>query len=237
MFDAIAGHLNLTEIALAAYLVLVFPGMQLRNSRKADPDVPRPMAERFLPTIAMMGIPLLVLALDWLAAGRSTAALGLAVPIPFRGQIGFAIAGILILGMLLAPLLPWPKNDPEKRAAGHARLKKAGLAPETPLEMAFVVQLAFLIGCGAEILYRAFLLWVFTPFTGVAGAVVIAALAYGIGHGFAKWREALGAVASAFVFTIAYVLTGSLWWLMAIHTFLPLYAGWSGYRFASAKPA
>ncbi len=237
MFGTIAGHLNFLDVALAVFLVLVFPAVQLRNGLRPEPQITRSMSQRYLRSGAMMALPLLVLAFDWLATARNVAALGLAVPIPFRGQIGLAIAGILILGMLLAPLLPWPKRNPEKEAVQHARLKKAGLAPETPLEMVFVVQLAFLIGCGAEILYRGFLLWAFTPFAGTAGAVVIVALAYGIGHGFVKWREALGAIVSAFIFTIAYAVTGSLWWLMAIHTFAALYGGWSGYRFASTKPA
>lgn len=237
MFATIAGHLNLLDIALIVILVLVFPAIRLLNSRKPEPENPRPMAQRYLRTIATLGVPLLVLVLDWLATGRGAAALGLAIPLPFRGRIGLAIASVLVLGMTISPLLPWLKSSPEKRAAQQARLKARGLVPETSREAALFLIVAVLIGCGAEILYRAFLLWAFTPFAGVAGAVVIAALAYGIGHGFEKWREAAGAVVSAFVFTAAYALTGSLWWLMAIHSFVALYAAWSGYRFAHAKPA
>ena len=135
-----------------------------------------------------------------------------------------------MLALTLVTVVQFSTRDPRKLEAMRARMKRGGLSPETPRELALGMVYAFIVGCGSEILFRAFLLWVFTPFAGLAGAVAIAALAYGIGHGFRNRRQALSAILSALAFTLGYALTFSLWWLMAIHTFAALQASWSGYR-------
>ena len=74
------------------------------------------------------------------------------------------------------------------------------------------------------------------PAIGITGAVIVAALAYGVGHGFKTWQQALGSAAAAFAFTIAFALTNSLWWLMAFHTAVAVQSGWAGYRLSKAAP-
>jgi membrane protease YdiL (CAAX protease family) len=78
------------------------------------------------------------------------------------------------------------------------------------------------VGCRSDsvnqLLYRGFLMLVLTP-----GAVILAALAYGAGHGYKSRGQFAGSIVSAFLFTIGYVLTGSLWWLMLLHMGLPLF--------------
>jgi hypothetical protein len=53
---------------------------------------------------------------------------------------------------------------------------------------------------------------------------VVAATAYGGAHGFRDIRQFGGSVVSALAFTMGYALTHSLWWLILIHTALPLLA-------------
>ena len=84
-------------------------------------------------------------------------------------------------------------------------------------------------------LYRGFLLWWLTPLVGIIGAVVLASLAYGLAHGWKSRWEGLGSIASAFLFTIGFAVTGSLWWLIAIHTGLPLIALLANWRANDGK--
>jgi hypothetical protein len=51
-----------------------------------------------------------------------------------------------------------------------------------------------------------------------------------VGHGYQGVGKMAASIVSALLFTLAYVLTGSLWWLMLLHVLLPLYMGLSGYR-------
>lgn len=71
-------------------------------------------------------------------------------------------------------------------------------------------------------LYRGYLWWILAPLLGSVGAVLVMGLSYGLAHGY-RGRGALAAsVVSALLFAAAYALTHSLWWLIVIHTGLPL---------------
>jgi len=91
-------------------------------------------------------------------------------------------------------------------------------------------------GFGWEILYRGFLLWWLAPLVGIIAAVSISSLAYGLAHGWQSQAQGIGSIVSAFLFTIGYALTGSLWWLIAIHTALPLVGLLAAWRARTGKP-
>jgi len=128
-----------------------------------------------------------------------------------------------------------PARPPKQNAELGSRLSEAGLIAATPDDLAYSVVLALLIGCGTELLFRGFLYGFFAPLIGQIGALVVAALAYGLGHGSRTTGQAVGSVVSAFAFTIAFALTGSLWWLMLVHTAVGLSGLWWGYRLASSR--
>jgi len=75
---------------------------------------------------------------------------------------------------------------------------------------------------GWEVLYRGFLLQLLPPIIGLPFAIVASALAYGIAHGYKNPKELIASIISAFIFTIAYAWTHSIWWLILIHVGLPL---------------
>jgi len=104
----------------------------------------------------------------------------------------------------------------------------AAMMPQTVSERRLAVVAFVVIGVAWEVLYRGYLLWRLTPRLGLIGAIVVAALAYGLAHGVKTARQLGASLAAAFVFTIAYALTKSLWWLMIIHAGLPLLAMQAG---------
>jgi len=191
----------------------------------------RTLVQRYQRTILLMGIPLAFLAADWLCSQRDTAALGLGIPVPLRGEIGLAVAIVALISVTV-----WPQTKGKDNDDTRAQMKQAGMMIGTPGEFGIFLPVTVFVGCGAEILFRGFLLWAFAPFVGIAGAVVVAALAYGVGHGSVSRKQLAGSVLSAFLFTIAYAVSGSLWWLMLIHTGLMLHGGWRGYRLARVQP-
>jgi membrane protease YdiL (CAAX protease family) len=80
-------------------------------------------------------------------------------------------------------------------------------------------------GVAWEVLFRGYLLWALTPRVGIVGAVFVASVAYGVAHGYKSPRQFTSSLVSALLFTIAYALTHSLWWLMLIHGGLPVMVG------------
>lgn len=209
-------RMNIVDYVLAAALLLFLPGEALFHSLSPTPRPPRPLAARMIRTIRMIGVLLLVLAILWWWEGRALALLGFDLPLTTGGLIGLGIAAVL-LALLALPALMARSGNPLPDRPG-----RSDVLPKIPAETQIYVAFAFAAGIGWEVLYRGYLLWALTPFVGLWGGVVIAAIAYGLAHASRKLGAILGAVISSFAFTIGYALTGSLWWLIVIHVALPL---------------
>ena len=208
--------------ALGLLLVVALPWRALSNSRRGKR--PRSRTRRYLATIGeiaalLIGLGLIV-HLHEVGAGE----LGLGWPPPPAGRIGFAVAAVIVVGLLGAVLFLKPKRGPVREQKAMAALPQS--RDET---LAFLAFTPF-AGFGWEILYRGFLLWWLTPLVGIVVAVGIASIAYGLAHGWKGRTQGLASIVSAFLFTIGYAVTGSLWWLIAIHTALPLVGLLAGRR-------
>lgn len=171
-------------------------------------------AERYKKTIALVVGLLALLAADWLLNGRTAAMLGLAQPTTASAIIGLCIAVVVLL-FLGAVSIRHAHAPKEKNAA------QAELMPTTQDELRIFLILAIAVGFGWEALYRGFLLFYLEPHVGVGAAVALAAIAYGVAHGFKSKKQFFGSILSAFVFTIAYAVTANLWWLILLHMGLP----------------
>lgn len=214
----------MTEAVLAVWLVAVLPAyMGWKSLRPKRPD--RSRTGRYLATIGLVAISVAALAAIWIAQGRTGADLGLAIPPPLAGMIGLLIAA-LIIPILIVMMRAKTRIDRPPSEAMNA------LLPETRSEAFLFVVFSVVAGFGWEVLYRGFLLWFLQPFVTVWGAVLIAAIAYGLAHGIADKRRIGPSLLSALVFTAAYALTHSLWWLIVIHIALPLLGA-----FAARRPA
>lgn len=201
------------DYILIAILVAVLPAEALWKTLRA-PDRPKPsITTRLLRSIRVIVVLTAFLAVLWWWAARPIALLGLDLPVSTTGLIGLGAAAA-ILG-LLAVLARSAK-------ATAGREVSSDLLPRTQNEKTVFVGFALAAGIGWELLYRGYLLWALTPWLGTAGAVTVAAIGYGLGHGSKGAASLAGAVVSSFLFTIAYALTGSLWWLMLLHAGLPL---------------
>ena len=148
--------------------------------------------------------------------GRSAALLGLDLPVSTTGLIGIAAALVILAALAAAILLKRPATP----SAGQS--PRADLLPQTDRDTRLFILFSLVAGFGWELLYRGFLLWALTPLLGAPAAVVVAATAYGLAHGSRGIGSLIGAIISSFLFTIAYALTGSLWWLILLHVGLPL---------------
>jgi membrane protease YdiL (CAAX protease family) len=207
---------------LGLVLVVALPARALRNSWSKR--TPRSRTRRYVATIVEIAGLLLGLVAVAGIEGFGAAELGLAWPPPRAGVIGLAIAAVLIAGFAAAVLLMKTKRPSAREQEAMAQL------PAGREELIAYLAFTPFAGFGWEILYRGFLLWWLTPLIGIVGAVVIASVAYGLAHGWKSRAEGIGSIVSAFMFTIAFAVTGSLWWLIAVHTALPLVGLLAGWR-------
>jgi membrane protease YdiL (CAAX protease family) len=218
------------ELLFAFYLVIVMPARALWRSFRprppGPPDPPAPRLRGYWRRGRYIGLLLAVLcAVEW-QAGRTLADLGLDIPLSRAGAWGL-IGAVGVLTVLHVAGLLWERRmTPAARAAQARKLEDGMPWPVTRAETAGFVAWMVLMCTAWEVLYRGFLLLVLAPLCGVPLATVAAALAYGAGHGYKSRAQFIGAIVSAFVFTLAYVWTGSLWWLILIHVVMPLAGLW-----------
>lgn len=204
------------DYVLVGVLVLLLPAEALWLTLRPRPGSKRSLTSRLFRTMRTVAALLLVLFGIWWWEGRALAQLGLDMPVSTIGMIGIAAAAV-ILGLLAAMILL------KRGTATDAKPPPgADLLPQTAGETRLFLLFSLVVGSGWELLYRGYLLWVLTPLMGMPAAIVVAAIAYGLGHGSRDVRSLIGAIVSSFAFTIAYALTGSLWWLIILHIGLPL---------------
>lgn len=214
---------------LATLLILVLPGLAIWRSLRPRAK-PASRMRRYLHSIAYVAVLLLLLAASWWSAGRDGAQLGLGWPFTRGAAIGLVVFVALLAVISTISHFKTRKLTPEAKAELAAKAPGADFMPQNARELAVFLLLAVLLGCGWELLYRGFLWWFLAPRVGMVGAICIAALAYGLGHGVKHRKQAIGSVVSAFAFMIAFVLTRNLWWLMLIHTAMPLAGGLNAWR-------
>jgi len=179
----------------------------------------RPKRSRSLRYVQTM-VEILVLLCGLLAVAVqeriSIADLGLAWPLPNAGWLGLAFAFTLIIVLSTMVLMAKPTSPSQSEQDAMADM------PQSNREAWLFGALAPVLGFGWEILYRAYLLWYLTPLVGLIAAIVIASVSYGLAHGVKSRTRVMGSVVTAFLFTFGFAATRSLWWLVAIHTALPL---------------
>lgn len=221
----------LPELLLTLYLLLILPAHAMwRSNRTNRRKGGRSTMAMYRSNITHIVLLLLALLACTFWSGYTAAQMGLAWPPGTAGMWGLGVAVLAVLGMAVIMPLHAKRMTAEQRAQYEVKAREMPGMPRTPRELAVFVVLAVLLGAGWELLYRGFLLMVLSPVTGTAGAVVLSSLAYGTGHGYHNKKQFIGSIVAAFVFMLAYVATGSLWWLIVIHMYLPLSSGIAGYR-------
>lgn len=199
---------------LGLLLLIALPAEALWRTRRDQSR--RNRIARYKATIllavALLGVLLIVAYIEDLPA----AALGLDINLGTTGVIGLGIAVVVCLGLSLAIVMT------KSIKQGAPSSDNDNLMPEGRREIGYFIGMVLVIGFAWEVLYRGFLLWWLAPLVGVAGAVVLSGVSYGLAHGWKDNRKGLGSIVSALLFATAYALTGSLWWLILIHTALPI---------------
>jgi membrane protease YdiL (CAAX protease family) len=177
----------------------------------------------------MIAIMLLILAFITWRLGWSPADLGFDLPLSRDGAIGLVISVSVIIVFAAVNAL-WKRRHPEEVERAFREIESNPMLPRTPAEMRWAAAFLLAAGIGWEILYRGFLLWVLVPLIGVVGAICVAAIAYGLAHGYKSRGQLIGSVLASFAFTVAFALTGSLWWLILLHVIAGAPLVWNGRR-------
>ncbi len=210
---------------LVLFLILVFPLWDRRETRllKADPSE-RARIRSYQKTVGWLWAATVLLILttplpallappevSWLA-GRSR----LLMLVAMCAGLGVGIA----LPVLLA------RRSADARAEQLRYLSHvAFFLPVSRTERRWFAAVCVSAGVCEELIFRGFLIRYFEgvlPGLGWTGAILAAALVFGLDHGYQGWKGMVQTAFLALVFTLLFVLAGNLWVPMIVHALLDL---------------
>lgn len=150
----------------------------------------------------------------WTSPAARSVMAGVAVGIAL-GILGFAFASIVLA-----------RRNPETRRKLQQSLEQVDfLLPHTRGErMAFAV-VALSAGICEEVIFRGFLIRYIAALPlglGVGVSVLLAALVFGIDHGYQGMRGFVATTAVALILSALFFLSGSLWLPMVLHAAIDL---------------
>jgi len=215
------------QAALLVFLIFVFPVWDVRETRrlKAATD-PRARVRSYQQGIAWQLIAVALLLATVPAARLFTPPWGLerlGVESPSRGLLFGVLAGLA--GGIVLPLA-LALRGPEERRKQAARLESVWfILPRTREARLWWAALSVTVGICEEIVYRGWMipyLEGIAPWLGPLGAVLAGAAVFGIDHGYQGWTGVVGTAVLALVFTVLYLLSGTLWIPIVVHVLVDL---------------
>lgn len=231
---------NAFDVVLLVLTVAVLPAVSaFMGARLAKR--PGSLVSRYWQTMARGWLMVVLLVIDWRHSGRSFAALGLDIPVGVYGLYGLiaVAAATVFLAVMLLNLRVFIK--PVRYPKLREQMREMKILPRSAPELLVFLAVAVTAGIWEELLFRGFLIWFLAPYAGVIGAALISTLAFGLGHAYQGWRGIPRTGAIGLILAVAYIASGSLWWVMAAHALLDLYGGLLAYRISqmpeAAQPA
>lgn len=204
------------DFLLASLLLFGMPIYTLLRGYSTR-HAPLDRRKRYRKSMAIIAIFLTILCVDWMSSSRGFTQLGLSAPTTYSAIAGCLVAVCVVVGLFLAL-----STKANMQKAAKADDQADTILPESRDELRPFVIFTIVAGFGWEVLYRGFLLFWLSPFIGLVPAVVASSMAYGLSHRYETMAKTTGSLVSALLFTTGYAATGSLWWLIILHTALPL---------------
>jgi len=151
-------------------------------------------------------------------------------------DLGFAWTGgwRLALGILIVIAAIVILEAQRRRVVSSAELQRefrgkieqaSALLPHNPKELFYFNLVSVTAGVCEEILFRGLLIWYLSQFMGLPLAVVGSSALFGLAHLYQGRKGIVQTGIVGLVFALLYVVTGTLWVVMLLHTLVDMNSG------------
>ncbi len=200
-----------------------------RLKRRLSSDEPGVRPRTYWLNIALQWTLVGLACAAWITAGRPWADLGFAAEMKWQWWTMLAAAVLLAAG-LTTQYVVLTRTEPGRQRLREELEAVEPFVPHDRRELRHFAALAVTAGICEEILYRGFLIWYATRLTGttligIAAAVLVTSVVFSAAHLYQGPRHAAQILVLALVGGTLYVVSGSLWIVMALHTYVDLASG------------
>ena len=215
--------LSLVDIALLAIILVGLPLealLTLKSTRaKLASNEQGVRIKHYTQTILWLwaiAIPILVV---WAVSGRDWAALGFQIPTSTYAGYGWGLA-VLVAGFFIYQNVMVARSD-----AAKAQLKEAmagrkiisDFMPQADEERALFNLVSVTAGITEEIIFRGYLIFVFSLFVPISLAGFAALVVFTFLHLYQGVKQLPTVFAMGALLTLIFVLSGSIWPAIAVH--------------------
>lgn len=220
---------SLVHHLIVAFLVVVIPLWDRRETRRLKTSTdPRVRVRGYQQTIGWQVVVTLILLATTqpgalFAPPDDAVMLASRMPGVMRSVVIGLVAG-LVMGALI-PLLLARRNAAALEKQRDQLARFAFFLPHTREERWWFAAMCVAVGVCEEIIFRGFLIRYLASPTfniGIIAAVIVAALIFGLDHGYQGWPGMLLTTVLALLLTGAFFVTGALWLPMLLHALLDL---------------
>jgi membrane protease YdiL (CAAX protease family) len=164
----------------------------------------------------------------WYFSGRPLIDLGLG-----WGDFPYDLGAVLVLSAFIGLYLfdvYLEAGSPERREATRRDFHRLGFLPANAREFLHFLFLAVTAGVCEEVIYRGFMISYLTDVLGPSplgqvSALVVPAVAFGLGHFYQGGRAVMKIVLMAILFGFFFMKSWTLWPLMLLHTAVDVLGG------------
>lgn len=221
---------QMTDWALCFFAVAVLTAWSVWRGRRMAAHPEAPLLPQYVWMI-VRGVVVTALVIGlWTLQSRPLDGLGFDIPIGAAGRCGLLLTAALAVAASVTVVFLEHLTKPERRMQMRAQVREMKILPRRDAELAWWIGVALMAGVWEELLYRGFLIGFFAPRMGAAAAVLLSSLVFAIPHVYQGWRGIPRSGTVGLAFGALYVLTHSLWWLMALHALVDLFGGFVAWR-------
>ena len=167
----------------------------------------------------------LILMVAWAAMGRPWSALGISLNVDIWFGIGalLTVLGIVALIMQIRHVraLSQDKVLEYREKIGHLSI----MIPQNGNELARFYGLSVTAGIVEEIVWRGYLIWYLSQFMPVWAAAIVTTVGFGLAHAYQGPSQLPHITAVGAAFAGLYLLTGSIWLPIILHTAIDVCQG------------
>lgn len=161
----------------------------------------------------------------WMALDRGARDLGLLPVVTEPWQWAGVVVSLALTFMVFMQMNMVLASEENLRKVRRSLGRLRHLAPRDSREQGAFLQVSLTAGICEEILYRGFLMHVFTEAFGLWLALPLVAVAFGLGHAYQGWEGILKTGVVGLVFGGLALASGSLLVVMVLHAVLDLTSG------------